>query len=131
MTGFSFKKLGDFMEKRWHSSVGAAIVATAFLGLASGARAADVNNQRLVDADKNPADWLTYHGTYKSWHYSGLDQINTSTVKNLKGVCRDEEGIPVPCPGDMEKLKAKMKKMGIDMDCTDSNGVPIECPARK
>jgi glucose dehydrogenase len=47
-------------------------------------RAADVDHRRLLDADKNPADWLTYHGSYKSWHYSGLDQINTANVKNLK-----------------------------------------------
>jgi PQQ-dependent dehydrogenase (methanol/ethanol family) len=46
--------------------------------------AGDVDAKRLADADKNPADWLTYHGSYKSWHYSGLDQINAKNVKNLK-----------------------------------------------
>ena len=39
---------------------------------------------RIENADKNPNDWLTYHGSYKSWHYSALDQINTSNVKNLQ-----------------------------------------------
>ena len=72
------------MKTRWQLSVAGALVATAFLGLTTSAGAAEVTHQRLLDADKNPADWLTYHGTYKSWHYSGLDQINTSTVKNLK-----------------------------------------------
>ena len=72
------------MKTRWQLSVAGALVATAFVGLTTSAGAADVTHQRLLDADKNPADWLTYHGTYKSWHYSGLDQINTSTVKNLK-----------------------------------------------
>ncbi|GAB3649177.1 pyrroloquinoline quinone-dependent dehydrogenase [Ramlibacter alkalitolerans] len=61
---------------------GLALVASALL--APAARAADVDNRRLVDADKTPADWLTYHGTYKSWHYSGLDQINASNVGKLK-----------------------------------------------
>jgi alcohol dehydrogenase (cytochrome c) len=28
-------------------------------------------------------DWLTYHGGYKSCHYSALDQINAGNVKNL------------------------------------------------
>src|SRR5215208_6704057 len=71
------------MKKRWQIRGMAALVATAGLGL-PGAQAADVTHQRLLDADKNPGDWMTYHGTYKSWHYSGLDSINTSTVKNLK-----------------------------------------------
>ena len=32
----------------------------------------------------SPNDWLTYHGTYNGWHYSPLDQINASNVKDLK-----------------------------------------------
>jgi PQQ-dependent dehydrogenase (methanol/ethanol family) len=32
----------------------------------------------------SPNDWLTYHGSYKSYHYSPLDQINTSNVKDLR-----------------------------------------------
>ncbi|HSU03961.1 MAG TPA: PQQ-binding-like beta-propeller repeat protein [Acetobacteraceae bacterium] len=31
----------------------------------------------------SPNDWLSYHGSYKDWNYSGLDQINTSNVGNL------------------------------------------------
>ena len=45
--------------------------------------AADVDGDRLLKADQDPKNWVTYHGSYKSWHYSGLDQINTSNVKNL------------------------------------------------
>jgi alcohol dehydrogenase (cytochrome c) len=29
-------------------------------------------------------DWTTYHGTWRSYHYSSLDQINTDTVKDLQ-----------------------------------------------
>jgi len=29
-------------------------------------------------------DWPTYHGTYQSWHYSPLAQINTDNVKRLR-----------------------------------------------
>src|SRR3954464_2447660 len=39
---------------------------------------------RIEAADKNPNDWLTYHGSYRSYHYSGLDQINTNNVKDLQ-----------------------------------------------
>ncbi|HET6522382.1 MAG TPA: PQQ-binding-like beta-propeller repeat protein [Geminicoccaceae bacterium] len=43
-----------------------------------------IDPSRIEMAHKNPNDWLTYHGSYKSWHYSPLDQINADTVKNLK-----------------------------------------------
>ena len=43
-----------------------------------------IDPSRLESADKNPNDWLTYHGSYKSWHYSGLDQINAANVKDLR-----------------------------------------------
>lgn len=62
--------------------VAAAVAASMLAGVS--ASAAEVDAKRLADAHNNPDDWLTYHGSYKSWHYSGLDQINTSNVKNLK-----------------------------------------------
>jgi alcohol dehydrogenase (cytochrome c) len=69
---------------RLHLTAVAAAIAATLLALPGLASAADVDHQRLVDADKTPADWMTYHGTYKSWHYSGLDQINAGNVKDLK-----------------------------------------------
>src|SRR5215472_5823347 len=36
----------------------------------------------LIDAGR-PNDWLTYHGSYKSYHYSPLDQINAGNVRDL------------------------------------------------
>ena len=45
--------------------------------------AADVDGKRLVNADKEPGNWMSYHGSYKSWHYSSLDQINTRNVSKL------------------------------------------------
>ncbi len=43
-----------------------------------------IDAARLEAADQNANDWLTYHGSYKSFHFSGLDQINPDTVKNLE-----------------------------------------------
>jgi PQQ-dependent dehydrogenase (methanol/ethanol family) len=43
-----------------------------------------IDPSRIESADKNPNDWLTYHGSYRSWHYSQLDQINVDTIKHLK-----------------------------------------------
>ena len=37
-----------------------------------------------LTTDQTKNDWLTHHGTYKSYHYSGLDQINATNVKNLE-----------------------------------------------
>ena len=34
--------------------------------------------------DPNPNDWLTYHGTYRSYHFSPLEQINAGNVRQLK-----------------------------------------------
>ena len=70
--------------KRWHPPRAALLAAAAILAMSASVLAADIDSQRLANADKNPADWLTYHGSYNSWHYSGLDQINADNVKNLK-----------------------------------------------
>src|ERR1700736_289417 len=47
----------------------------------SPAFAQSVDTARIDAAGQN--DWLTYHGSYKSYHYSPLAQINTSNVANL------------------------------------------------
>jgi alcohol dehydrogenase (cytochrome c) len=45
---------------------------------------AQVTPERLLNAEKEPGNWLTYSGTYKSWRYSPLQQINRDTVGGLK-----------------------------------------------
>src|SRR5258707_2626308 len=45
--------------------------------------ASAIDPARLQAAEQTPNDWLTYHGGYKSQHYSALDQINAGNVKNL------------------------------------------------
>jgi alcohol dehydrogenase (cytochrome c) len=39
---------------------------------------------RIVNAEKDPGNWLTYHGTYASQSYSRLSQITAANVKNLE-----------------------------------------------
>lgn len=46
--------------------------------------AGDVTHERIRDADSLPGDWTTYHGSYRGWHYSGLDQINVKNVDKLR-----------------------------------------------
>ena len=59
----------------------ATIALASALGHASPAGAVDP--AQLAAADQNPNDWLTYHGSYKSYHYSLLDQINADNIKQL------------------------------------------------
>src|SRR6266536_444979 len=58
--------------------------AIAIAAMVTAAPAAEIDSSRLQSAEQNPADWLTYHGGYKSYHYSALDQINAGNVKNLQ-----------------------------------------------
>src|SRR6266568_3071861 len=53
--------------------------------LAAGpAVAAEVTPDRLVNADKEPQNWLMNHRTYDAQRYSPLGRINKDNVKNLK-----------------------------------------------
>jgi alcohol dehydrogenase (cytochrome c) len=52
------------------------------LGLAA-TLSAQVPFERLLNASKEPQNWLTYSGSYKSWRHSPLDQINTANAKDL------------------------------------------------
>ncbi|PPQ34437.1 hypothetical protein CCS01_10880 [Rhodopila globiformis] len=45
--------------------------------------AADVTPERLLNADKEPQNWLMVNKDYSSQRYSTLDQINKDNVKNL------------------------------------------------
>jgi alcohol dehydrogenase (cytochrome c) len=46
--------------------------------------AADVTSDRLINADKEPQNWLMNHRTYDAQRYSPLNRINTDNVKGLK-----------------------------------------------
>ena len=42
-----------------------------------------VTYDRLLNADKEPGNWLMYSHTYGGWRFSALDRITTQNVKNL------------------------------------------------
>ena len=52
--------------------------------LAAGLGHAQLTYERLLKAESEPHNWLTYSGTYKGWRYSRLDQVNRQNVRNLK-----------------------------------------------
>ena len=74
-------------------SVAVAIGATL---AASSTFAQPVDTARIEAGGQN--DWLTYHGSYKSYHYSPLDQINTSNVANLERRLDPHSGTVDPRP---------------------------------
>ena len=70
---------------------------------------AQVTYERLLNAGKDPGNWMTYSGSYRSWRYSSLDQISRKTASRLKvewvtapeklypngcAVCKAEQGEP-------------------------------------
>jgi quinohemoprotein ethanol dehydrogenase len=46
-------------------------------------RAADVNESRIVNADREPGNWMTYGRTYDEQRFSPLNQINDRDVSQL------------------------------------------------
>ena len=61
-------------------AVSVALAFSATLAAAS-VFAQTVDTARIEAGGQN--DWLTYHGSYKSYHYSPLDQVNANNVSNL------------------------------------------------
>jgi alcohol dehydrogenase (cytochrome c) len=59
---------------------GALLIATAL----TPARAADVTNERLLNPQREPQNWILHHGNYQGYRFSLLKEINTETAKNLR-----------------------------------------------
>src|SRR4030088_991105 len=67
------------------TSVLATVVAAFGFASALPARAADeVTHDRLLNADKEPANWLHHHKNFSATRFSSLKDINRDNVKNLK-----------------------------------------------
>jgi alcohol dehydrogenase (cytochrome c) len=64
-----------------HYIVLAALFAAA---LSTGTAFAQVPYDRIAKAESEPANWLTYAGSYKSQRYTALDQINKQNVTQLR-----------------------------------------------
>jgi alcohol dehydrogenase (cytochrome c) len=67
---------------RHHYAIRTALLAGTVL--AWPAMAADVTPERLLNADREPQNWLMNHRTYDGQRYSPLARINRDNVKNLK-----------------------------------------------
>ena len=61
-----------------------AVTALLLVSLLPTTAAAQVSFERLLRADEEPENWLTYSGSYKSNRHSGLDQITPANVTDLE-----------------------------------------------
>jgi alcohol dehydrogenase (cytochrome c) len=59
---------------------GALLAATALTPV----HAADMTNDRALNPQREPQNWILHHGNYQGHRFSRLKQINTETVNNLK-----------------------------------------------
>ena len=60
------------------------LVALGLVLLVPGVVGAQVTFERLLNADQEPQNWLTYSGGYSSTRHSGLDQIAPANVDDLE-----------------------------------------------
>jgi alcohol dehydrogenase (cytochrome c) len=59
---------------------GSLLMATALTPL----RAADMTNERALNPQREPQNWILHHGNYQGHRFSPLKEINTDTVRNLR-----------------------------------------------
>jgi alcohol dehydrogenase (cytochrome c) len=71
------------MTKR-NDPIRAALLASSALAIASSAFAAEVTPERLLNADREPHNWLMNHRTYDGQRFSPLARITRDNVRNLK-----------------------------------------------
>ncbi|MDQ2736189.1 MAG: PQQ-dependent dehydrogenase, methanol/ethanol family [Pseudomonadota bacterium] len=72
-----------------------AFACTALAGLAAApAHAADVTQDRLLNASKESGNWLLHHGSYSAQRFSSLDQINAGNVAKLRVAWSFSDGTP-------------------------------------
>jgi alcohol dehydrogenase (cytochrome c) len=62
--------------------VGSLLAATAL----TPAGAADMTQERALNPQREPQNWILHHGNYQGHRFSQLKEIDTATVKNLKPV---------------------------------------------
>jgi alcohol dehydrogenase (cytochrome c) len=62
----------------------AALVGAGVLGTLSAYAADEVTQDRLLNADKEPGNWILHHKNFSAHRFSSLNEINRDTVKNLK-----------------------------------------------
>ncbi len=66
------------------SIVGALTSALLLATALTPAHAADMTNERMLNPQREPQNWILHHGNYQGHRFSALKEINAENVKNLK-----------------------------------------------
>src|SRR5215467_4298549 len=69
---------------RCRNSLALIFLTATVLSVAAPAISAEVTADRLINADKEPQNWLMNHRSYDAQRFSPLDKINKENVKDLK-----------------------------------------------
>jgi alcohol dehydrogenase (cytochrome c) len=72
------------MKRATGATISIALLASSSFVTMGQALSAEVTSQRLVNADKEPQNWLMNHRTYDGQRFSPLARINKENVKGLK-----------------------------------------------
>ena len=62
----------------------ALVTAAALASVLMPAHAADMTNERLLNPQREPQNWILHHGNYQGHRFSGLREINTETAGRLR-----------------------------------------------
>jgi len=99
----------------------AALAALALAGCGGNTPEGGVDDDALINADADNAEWLTYGRTYSEQRYSPADRINTETVKNLglawsadMDTARGQEATPLVIDGKIYVSTAWSKVKAYD-----------------
>jgi alcohol dehydrogenase (cytochrome c) len=71
---------------RTSSLAGAFIISLLVATVLTPVRAADMSNDRALNPQREPQNWILHHGNYQGHRFSLLKDINIDTVKSLKPV---------------------------------------------
>jgi alcohol dehydrogenase (cytochrome c) len=67
------------------ASVVGALTSSLLLATAlTSANAADMTNERALNPQREPQNWILHHGNYQGHRFSALKEINADNIKNLK-----------------------------------------------
>src|SRR6202158_5087522 len=69
---------------RRNGSIRFAVLAGSVVSVEFAPNASDVTQERLLNPDKEPQNWLMNHRTYDGQRFSPLARINKENVKNLR-----------------------------------------------
>jgi quinohemoprotein ethanol dehydrogenase len=107
--------------RNWQRWVLASLVSWTGTTLAAPASYGRIDDARLLNAAKDPDNWLTYGATYSEQRYSKLDQINLQTVSKLApawsfdfDTYRGQETTPIVVDGVMYATTAWSKVYALD-----------------